>query len=288
MMKKITFILFSITFISIAFAQTPGNINLTKGQKFSVDNKITAVTTQTLMGQSMESNAEISTKYSIEVKDITNNNYNLTNTFTKMKAKMSAMGNDMNFDSDKKEDMDGEYASSFKDIINNPKGVVIDRSGKVLNINKTETRPVSTKPDIMKMMLDQLLGDPEENGYGSDIAFVSTPSKIVTGYNWTDSSNKEGVYRYTTYTVKEIKGTEAVITISGILNTDVKSQMQGMDILNKSKGNLTGEEIVDITTGVIKQKTTTLKSQGTVSIESQGMEIPMTTQVIFASSVKPA
>ena len=287
MMKKITSTLFFTAIISTAFAQATGNINLIKGQKFSVDNKITAVTTQTLMGQSMESNAEISSKYSIEVKDIKDNNYNLTNTFTKMQAKMSAMGNDMNFDSDKKEDMEGEYAASFKDIINKPKSVVIDRSGKLLNINKTETNHAGTQPDIMKIMLDQLLGDPEETGYGSDIAFVSTPSKIITGYNWTDSSNKDGIQKSTTYTVKQIKGTEAVITITGILNTDVKSQMQGMDIVNKSKGNLKGEEIVDITTGVIKQKITTLESQGFVSIVSQGMDIPMVTKVTFVSSAKP-
>ena len=135
-MKRITLILFAFIFISTAFAQNAGNINLTKGQKFSVDNKIIAVTTQTLMGQSMESNAELTTKYSIEVKDIKDNNYNLSNTFTKMKAKMSAMGNDVNFDSDKKEDMAGEYAASFKDIINQPKEVVIDKSGKILNSKK--------------------------------------------------------------------------------------------------------------------------------------------------------
>ena len=140
----------------------------------------------------------------------------------------------------------------------------------------------------MKMMLENLLGDPEENGYGIDLAFVSTPSKIIAGYYWTDSSSKEGIQKSTTYTVKEIKETEAVISITGILNTDVKSQMQGMDILNKSKGNLSGEEIVDITTGVIKQRTTTLESQGTVSVELQGMEIPMTTKVVFVSSVKPS
>ena len=287
-MKRITFILFAFIFISTAFAQNAGNINLTKGQKFSVDNKIIAVTTQTLMGQSMESNAELTTKYSIEVKDIKDNNYNLSNTFTKMKAKMSAMGNDVNFDSDKKEDMAGEYAASFKDIINQPKEVVIDKSGKILNSKKEEPKPVNAQPDIMKMMIEQLLGDPEETGYGVNLAFVSTPSKISTGYNWTDSSNKEGIQRSTTYTVKEIKGTDAVITITGILNTDAKSQMQGMDIVNKSKGNLKGEEILDITTGVIKERTTTLESAGTISIESQGFEIPMTTKVTFVSSVKSA
>jgi hypothetical protein len=287
-MKRITLILFAFIFISTAFAQNAGNINLTKGQKFSVDNKIIAVTTQTLMGQSMESNAELTTKYSIEVKDIKDNNYNLSNTFTKMKAKMSAMGNDVNFDSDKKEDMAGEYAASFKDIINQPKEVVIDKSGKILNSKKEEPKPVNAQPDIMKMMIEQLLGDPEETGYGVNLAFVSTPSKISTGYNWTDSSNKEGIQRSTTYTVKEIKGTDAVITITGILNTDAKSQMQGMDIVNKSKGNLKGEEILDITTGVIKERTTTLESAGTISIESQGLEIPMTTKVTFVSSVKSA
>ena len=287
-MKRITLILFAFIFISTSFAQNAGNINLTKGQKFSVDNKIIAVTTQTLMGQSMESNAELTTKYSIEVKDIKDNNYNLSNTFTKMKAKMSAMGNDVNFDSDKKEDMEGEYAASFKDIINQPKEVVIDKSGKILNSKKEEPKPVNAQPDIMKMMIEQLLGDPEETGYGVNLAFVSTPSKISTGYNWTDSSNKEGIQRSTTYTVKEIKGTDAVITITGILNTDAKSQMQGMDIVNKSKGNLKGEEILDITTGVIKERTTTLESAGTISIESQGFEIPMTTKVTFVSSVKSA
>ncbi|MGI8580776.1 MAG: DUF6263 family protein [Chitinophagaceae bacterium] len=287
-MKGITLILFSIVFISAAFTQNTGNINLLKGQKFSVDNKITAITTQTLMGQSMESNAEFTVKYFIEVKDIKDNNYNLSNTFTKMKVKMSAMGNDLNFDSDKKEDMSGEYGASFKDIINKPKEVLIDKSGKIVNLNKEESKPFDAQPDMMKMMIEQLLGDPEETGYGVNLAFASTPSKFSTGYSWTDSSNKEGIQRSTTYTVKEINGNEAVISISGILNTDAKSQMQGMDIKNRSKGNLTGEEKLNITTGVIKERTTTLESVGTISIEAQGLEIPMTTKITLISSVKPA
>jgi hypothetical protein len=286
-MQKIILVLISSLFFSANFSQTKGNINLTKGQKFFVDSKITAVTTQTLMGQSMESNAELLGNYAIEVKDKKDNNYNLSNTFTKMKMKMTAMGNDINFDSDKKEDMDGEYGASFKDIINKPKEVVIDKSGNILN-SKKETVPTTAQSDMMKMMIDQLLGDPEETGYGVNLAFVSTPSKIFVGYNWIDSANKEGIQRITTYTVKEIKGTQAIVAITGILNTDAKSQMQGMDILNKSKGNLSGEETLDIYTGVIKDRTTTLESAGTISVASQGLEIPMSTKVLFVSSVKPA
>ena len=285
-MKRITLLVSLLASILTCLAQTGGNINLSKGQKFLVDNKISAATTQTLMGQAMESKAELATKYSVEVKDIKDNNYILVNTFTKIKMKMAAMGNDMNFDSDKKEDMTGQYGASFKDMINNPKEVIIDRSGKILNVKKDEIKSAATQPDMTKMMVEQLLGDPEETGYGVNIAFVSTPSKVSVGYNWTDSSTRDGIQRSTSYTVKEIKGNDAVIIITGILNTDTKAQMQGIDIVNKSNGTLKGEEIMDITTGVIKERTTTLESSGTV--EAQGMEIPMTSKVTFTSSVRPA
>ena len=43
---------------------------------------------------------------------------------------MSMMGQEMNFDSDKKEDMDGQIGSAFKEYINQPKEVVIDHPEK--------------------------------------------------------------------------------------------------------------------------------------------------------------
>ena len=253
-----------------------------------VDNTVTALTTQTLMGQSVESNALLSTKYSLEVKGIKGSNFDLVSTFTKMKVKMSAMGNDLNFDSDKKEDMDGEYGGSFKKMINNPKGVTIDGSGKIMQLDTVATKSTGSQPDMMQLMMDQMLGDPAETGYGVNTAFVTTPGKIIPGYNWTDSSTIDGIQKSTTYKVKEIKGNDAVIVISGILNTDVKSQMQGMNFINRLKGNLSGEEMVDLKTGVIKERITTLESTGIVLLEAQAMEIPMTTKITFSSFVKPS
>lgn len=287
-MKRFTLIFFAFVSIGASFAQHSGGINLSKGQKLSVDNKVTALTTQSLMGQAMESNAEIVTKYIIEVKDLKESNYSLISTFTKMKAKISAMGNNLDFDSDNKEDMAGKYASSFKGMINQPKEVGIDKSGKILHTITAKKDSISAQPDILKMMIDHLVGDPEESGYGVNFALLSMPSKITAGFNWTDSSTKDGIQKSTTYTIKEIKGNEVIITVTGILNTDVKSQMQGMDIINRSKGNLSGEQIVDLTTGVIKEKNTLLESAGNIILESQGIEIPMTTKVKFTSTVKPA
>ena len=287
-MKKITSLLFALIIISaLCYAQT-GNIKLNKGQKFFIDNKITAITTQQLLGQSMESNAEILTNFTIDVKEIKNNNFNLNNTFTRVTAKISAMGNNINFDSDKKEDMNGEYGSSLKEIINQPKQILINRWGKVLNAPALQNTADKSQVDVLKMMMQQFLGDPDETGYGVTVAFVSVPAKIVKGFNWTDSSTKDGIQKSTIYTVKNISENTALVSISGILNTDANMQMHGMDFQNKSKGNITGEEIIDITTGIIKQRKTTVESTGTVSVKSQGLEIPMTTKIISVSSVKPS
>lgn len=287
-MKKITSLLFALIIISALCCAQTGNINLNKGQKFFIDNKITAITTQKLLGQSMESNAEILTNFTIDVKEIKNNNFSLNNTFTRVTAKISAMGNNINFDSDKKEDMNGEYGSSLKEIINQPKQILINRWGKILNAPALRNTDNNIQADALKMMMQQFLGDPDETGYGVNVAFVSMPAKIAKGSNWIDSSNKDGIQKSTIYTVKNISGNTAVVSISGILNTDAKMQMQGMDFQNKSKGNITGEEIIDITTGVIKERKTTVESTGTVSVQSQGLEIPMTTKIISVSSVKPS
>ena len=42
------------------------------------------------------------------------------------------------------------------------------------------------------------------------------------------------------------------ISIAGTINSEVKMEMQGMEIKTKTKGKFTGEEIVNVNTGVIK------------------------------------
>jgi hypothetical protein len=265
-----------------------GSINLNKGQKFSIENKFTALSTQEMMGQSMESKADVFTSNNIEVKDIKDNNYHLTNTFTKVTAVMNAMGQDINFDSDKKEDMNGEMGSSMKSIINQPKNILVDKTGKIIRGNKDTAKLDSASKEsaggMMSMMMQQLFGNSEETGFGLSEAFMIVPSNAKQGFSWSDSSSKAGIKKSTTYTVKEIKGSEAIVTISGNLNADTKTEMQGMEISNKSSGKITGEEIVDLKTGLVKKRTTILESSG--NMQAMGQEIPMTTRLTSVSTVK--
>src|ERR1035437_2533219 len=121
-MKKIT--LFTTAVLAVTtgtFAQNSGTLNLPKGQKYVIENKVTTKSTSEMQGQSMETNADVTSVYAIEVKDLKDNNYNMTNSISAIKMNMSTMGQNMNFDSDKKEDMDGEMGSKFKNYINHPK-----------------------------------------------------------------------------------------------------------------------------------------------------------------------
>ena len=52
---------------------------------------------------------------------------------------MTTMGQNISFDSDKKEDMDGEMGSSLKDYINHPNAVVMDKSGNIILADKTDS-----------------------------------------------------------------------------------------------------------------------------------------------------
>ena len=269
--------------IAAGFAQS-GKISLNKGQKFTIENKISAISNQEMMGQSMESKADINTSSTIEVKDVVNNNFSLSNNISRMKASMSAMGQDMGFDSDKKEDLESSSnGMDLKNLINHPKDVTINDLGKIVSTKKDE--PKKDPSDMSGMMMKQLLGDnPNDGGYGINMIFMTLPANVAPGYSWVDSSSVGGIKKSTTYTVKEVKGTEAIVSFLGTMETDTQTQMQGVDVSTKSKGNLKGEATVDTTSGVLKTRNSNIETSGTVS--AQGMDIPITSKISSNISVK--
>lgn len=132
--------------------------------------------------------------------------------------------------------------------------------------------------------MQQFLGNQEEGGYGVGEAFMVIPASAKTGFSWTDSSSGNGVKKSTVYTLKEIKGNETIVTISGVLDTDTKMEMQGMEIATKTNGKITGEQVVDSKTGVIKQRTTNVEASGNVQV--MGQEMPITTKLNSVSTAK--
>jgi hypothetical protein len=282
-MKKIILVNAVALIISTGlFAQNTATINLTKGQKYIVENKITTKGSSEMQGQSIESNADVTSTYSIEIKDLNGNNYNMVNTISGIKMSMTMMGQDINFDSDKKEDMDGEIGSKLKNFINQPQSVVMNKSGDVIISNDND----SAKNSETALLLKQMGSDPKAEGYGAKMAFFPLPKKIKAGTSWKDStSSEDGVTRVTNYTVKEVKEKTATISIEGTENRNSKVEVQGMEVTTKTTGKFSGEEMIDITTGIILQNNTTTDSTGSVSI--MGQDVPMTAKVTSVTTVKP-
>ena len=138
-------------------------------------------------------------------------------------------------------------------------------------------------PTPTEMMLKQM-GDPESQGYGAVFAFQAISKKAQPGNSWQDSTSKDGVTRVTNYTIKDIKENIATITISGTETRDTKIEMQGMEISTKTIGKFSGEETVDINTGVILQNNTTMDASGNISV--MGQEIPTKVNATSVTAVK--
>ncbi|MEP6596787.1 MAG: DUF6263 family protein, partial [Ginsengibacter sp.] len=88
----------------------------------------------------------------------------------------------------------------------------------------------------------------------------------------------------TIYTIKELKGNDAIISIKGTVQVSQKTEAQGMEFASNSTGGFTGELITDIKTGIVKQRNTTVETTGTVDV--MGQQIPMTTKATTEITVK--
>ena len=275
-MKKITL------FIAIAFCMATSygqnSLNLQKGKKYLVENKIVTLGNTEVQGQSMESNMDVTTNYNMEVTDVNSANITLKNTITKILMSMAVMGQNINFDSDKTEDLNGPIGSQFKDYINKPLNVKMDKSGEIILDKKRED-----KSDISPMML-QAFGDMEAQGYGSKLGFQPLPANLKVGNTWSTNIKTSNSNNTTNYTVKSIAGDLATIALDGTVMVDLTMEQQGMEIKTKTKGKLTGTEIVNTKTGVVQSNTTVVISDGT--IEVMGQEIPTSSKATSITTIK--
>ena len=271
-MKKIALCVSALILLVTSFAQSSGKIVLNKGQKFIQETSGNVLITQEMMGQSMESKIDMKSTNTIEVIDVKDTSYSLSNTITKMKMNMSAMGQDMNYDSEK-EDNDSSISRGMSKVLNNPRKVDISKTGKP--INSTENNVTDSGANAMAG-LQYLMGNSD--------AFQTIPSKASAGYSWQDSVSKDDTKLNTTYTVKELKGNDVTVSVKGTVQVNQDTEVHDMKFTTHSTGAFTGELIVDRKTGVVKQRNNTVETTGTIDI--MGQQIPITTKVATETTVK--
>ena len=281
-MKKIALVLLSFGALS-AFAQTTtGKIVVKKGQHFTVSSTSDGVINQEMMGQSMEMKIGSTTTMSAAIKESKNNTYTITQTLTNVKSTFDGMGQQKTFDSDKKEDMDGEAGAIYKDKFNVPKDIVITDDGKSI---ASATDTAKAKPDTNPMAaMMNMMGGGQDNAAAA--LFLVIPAGKKAGDSWQDSSSTDGVKVIRKYTLNSITSKEATITMNGVFDINKTMQVQGMDMNAVMNSKIVSVVLVDVISNMQKENKSTTDVTGTVDI--MGQSVPVKSKIISVTTVKPA
>lgn len=258
-------------------------LSLNKDQKIQINNTVKTVNTMEMMGQSMDVTADIIMTRLLEVKDKKENSYNITSTITKMNFNSSMMGQNMSYDSDKKEDGESELGKVLKEQVNVPKDMELDNDGRMINVQKDTTKKATDEGNPMMAMIEKM-GAAQDESNGANDAFMVLAPGVKTSDTWSDSSTADGFKVYRNYLVKEIKGNEATIVLTGTQAITNNIDNGGMQVNITLDSKLSGEILVDITTGIVKQRTLTMEGAGNADV--MGQSIPMVTKVTTTSAIK--
>lgn len=270
-MKRIFVVVSLFSIMTVSAQSVSKKTSLVKGQQIEQTSKVSANITQEMMGQSMEIKMETNSNGLLEVKDVSADGYTVANTVKRVVMNMSAMGNEQNFDSDKKEDLDGPIGQTVKDKIGVAREYKLNKDGVITAL------PEAAKKDDPNSMMGGVMGGAMEdelvgNTYSALIAIPAAGVKV--GDSWNDSTiTKENKVR-NTYTLKQVNGNDAVVDVKGTLNVDREMEQQGMAMQMSMNGTITGELTFDTKSGLIKTRKQNTKATG--SIEVQGQTVPLT------------
>lgn len=243
-------------------------IAVNKGLK--LETQTSTKTTMEVMGQNIDNVSTITN--SVEVKDVTAEGYLFSNTLKRMTIKGTVMGQDMSFDSDKKEDMDGQIGQGVKGQIGAEQEILVDKQGKVTSIKQGEDKQAG--PDMASMM--NMTGDLAK-GQPYPVLIPLPPKGAKPGDSWIDSAGTAATIKtVTTYTLKSVSGDGAVLSFTGTLAKNGNIEQNGMEIKMDISGNVKGESTYDNASGILKTSTTTTDIKGTLEVMGQNAPIAAT------------
>jgi hypothetical protein len=283
MKNKYTFGCLVLALLITISSKAQNKLALNKGQKLQITQQVKSKISMEMMGNSMEILSDVNMLQDVEVKEKSDSGYAVATTITKMKMATSAMGQDMNYDSEKKEDQDTEIGKVMQKKVNAVTESQINEGGTTTSVKKAAIADEEEGGDNPMGMMQSMAGANKDEG-GAAEAFMVMPSGKNVGDSWSDSTNSDGIKVNKTYTVKEVKGNESTITLKGTQSISKTIQNQGMEVNVAMETKLSGEITIDTVTGIVKQKTITVEGTGTSEV--MGQSIPITTTSTTTTSVK--
>ena len=289
-MKKffISSLALTLTLGLAAQSYTPA-VKLEAGKQYTVTTITKSNMTQEAMGQTMEIPIDATNKATLTIKELSNKGYESTYITDRVQFAANMMGQDMNYDSDKKDDKDGPMGKTMNKLVGKETSFVVNGAGNIIKetiVKQTQEKSDEEGPDMMTGMMG--IGMSEASTCPVFNLFVNN-TELKIGDSFVDSStvnDKDGSTKTsTTYILKEIKNGKSIFTLNGQVAISKKMEMQGMEMTTTTASKSTGDMIVDVATGLLVSKSIVTETTGNVDV--QGMSIPITgktTSIITVSA----
>ncbi len=271
--KLPAFIVF-ILLTTNSFAQST-KIEVKKGQKYQVETTTKLTSIAEMMGQSMENNTDSKITTVYEVLDVDPTETKLESKITKMVLTASNMGQEMSYDSDKK-DNEGPLSDLMSKQINKPKTVKLNSKGMI------------TKQDAPEEVMPPILGGVNGNESAIDLfvpALIGLELKI--GESYPDVSEvkteKHSSRDSGTYKVTAITNGVASVSYTGTQVVSTQMEQMGMEMTTNINNSVAHELQVDIKNGRVLVKASVTESN--ITIEAGGMTIPAKGKTIVTTAI---
>jgi Family of unknown function (DUF6263) len=236
-----------------------------------------------MMGQAIAIDNNNTITSLVEVKNATNKDYAIASTVKRVVTSMTGMGQEMNYDSDKKDEVPNEVGKKAGEMVGKTSNLTIDNKGFITASDDTASNEAVEKASGFMGIGGNLANTGNKVGNSYDLV-ANLPSKALkAGDTWVDSTvSKEGKM-VTNYTVVNIKGDEAVIGMEGIVTQSGETEANGMTINVTINGKSRGEYTMEAATGIIKKRSMTMDATGTMDM--MGQSVPFTMKMIMDEGV---
>lgn len=242
-----------------AFAQTPRNITLTKGQ--IITGKSSASVDMNFGMGSMKTENMSEVKLKVIDEDVKKNNYTVTITMTKVKMSVDGMGQSMTYDSENPDEKSAELGEKAAAKLNIPETYILDRNtGKLNPVKKTEEEEEN---DLFAM--------PGNQNQGTMDVFLVIPANLKVGGSWTDSFTVNDLTTIKNYKWVSTDKDLATIKVTGSMTGSSEQEIQGSKMPMSLDFNYSETRTVNIKTGQMIK----VINDGTMetTLESMGMKV---------------
>jgi sporulation protein YlmC with PRC-barrel domain len=281
-MKKLLFIPLTLLVGYVSAQTLSRKVVFTAGQQIQRVADVKMNFSMEMMGQALDMTMSNGMTSLVEVKSASARESAITNTVKKVLMSLNGMGQEMSYDSDKKEDADSEIGKKMGSVVGKVSNITIDGKGAITASDDTASLLSGSANGFMSMA-GNIASSGNKVGNVYDLVANLPDKSLKAGDAWVDSTASGQNKATTNYTVIGIQGGEATIGMEGTMTQSGVTETNGMSINMTINGKSKGQYIMDVATGLIKKRTMTM--DGTGSMDVMGQAVPFTMKINMTEDI---